>query len=224
MWREKWLEKADEGYFEKTCWWSDGTIIGERSGRNGGWEEGLSGWRECWRQVLEDGVEKGHLWGYNLEGEKWEEEWETAALSAVNAETGDRLFSHCGQKSGKTIDGKIWSETWGKDDLLGSWGTKHELEVDKTEITEQWGRNFNGDVWVEKWGVKSHALGVKEEWGYKIGERAVRVGEEMDGVTKTEEGLCTWQETWSKIFEADGRMAQVFYLFGRLRVFLHSEP
>jgi hypothetical protein len=37
--------------------------LGERSGRN---DEGV-GWAEKWRQVLEDGVEKGHLSGYNLQ-------------------------------------------------------------------------------------------------------------------------------------------------------------
>ena len=28
-WREKWLEKPYDGFFEKTAWWSDGTILGE---------------------------------------------------------------------------------------------------------------------------------------------------------------------------------------------------
>lgn len=53
------------------------------------------------------------------QGDKWEEEWESAALNALNAETGERLYSNCGQKKGVTKEGKIWSETWGKDDLLG---------------------------------------------------------------------------------------------------------
>ena len=53
------------------------------------------------------------------QGDKWEEEWETAALTALNAETGERLYSNCGQKKGVTKEGKVWSETWGKDDLLG---------------------------------------------------------------------------------------------------------
>ena len=56
------------------------------------------------------------------QGDKWEEEWETAALIALNAETGKRLYSNCGQKKGVTKEGKMWSETWGKDDLLGMIG------------------------------------------------------------------------------------------------------
>jgi hypothetical protein len=60
--RQKWLEKVEEGYAESTTWWSDGTILGERSGRG----DGGDGWVESWRQVLEDGVEKGQLSGHNL--------------------------------------------------------------------------------------------------------------------------------------------------------------
>ena len=46
----------------------------------------------------------------------------TKAFTALSAETGKRLYSNCGQKKGVTKEGKIWSETWGKDDLLGECG------------------------------------------------------------------------------------------------------
>ena len=42
----------------------------------------------------------------------------------------------------------------------------------------------------------------------QCGEKIVHAGEEMDGVTLTEAGLCTWTETWCKTFEADGRLAR----------------
>ena len=58
-------------------------------------------------------------------------------MAAVNADTGDRLFSHCGQKSGVTKDGKIWSETWGKDGLYGSWGTKQEELANGAKVLSQ---------------------------------------------------------------------------------------
>ena len=38
------------------------------------------GWQEKWRQILDEGVEKGTLSGFNMMGDRWEEEWETAAL------------------------------------------------------------------------------------------------------------------------------------------------
>ena len=76
------------------------------------------------------------------------------------------------------------------------------------QVRETWGRNMVGDVWVEKWGTNVCDLGVTEEWGWKCGEKVVHIGEEMDGVKKQEEGLCTWTETWCKTFEADGRLAR----------------
>ena len=96
-------------------------MLGERKGRC---EDTGESYSERWRQVLQDGIEMGTLSGSNEQGDTWEEEWETAALHAIDCETGERLFSTCGQKSGVTKEGKIWSETWGKDDLFGSWGTK----------------------------------------------------------------------------------------------------
>ena len=199
-WREKWLEKPEAEWYEKTTWWSDGTVLGERGSSRANVESG-EGWSERWRQVLRDGIEIGSLAGSNQEGDTWEEEWETAALHALNSETGERLFSTCGQKSGVTADGKVWSETWGKDDLFGTWGTKTEEHANGEKLQEQWGRNLEGDIWVEKWGVHKCELGVEEEWGWKCGEKVVHAGEEMDGVTKREDGVCTWTEQWTKTFE-----------------------
>ena len=72
--------------YEKTAWWSDGTVLGERAGRS---EETGEAYSEKWRQVLRDGIEMGSLSGSNEQGDTWEEEWETAALHAIDCETGE---------------------------------------------------------------------------------------------------------------------------------------
>jgi len=202
-WREKWLEKWE--FAERTKWTSDGTTEGSRRGR----DENDKTWEETWGQSLADGIEKGHLSGRNEYGETWEEEWETAPLNAFDAETGLQKQTSCGQKSGVDRSGMRWSETWGKDDIYGRWGTRSEERVDGSSWTEHWGANFEGDLWCEKWGVNKLGLGVSEEWGWKCGQKNVRIGQEMDGVKNEEEGKVeTWTETWCKTFEADGRLAR----------------
>jgi hypothetical protein len=48
-----------------------------------------------------------------------------------------------------------------------------------------------------------------EEWGFKNGEKRVRIGQEMDGETNMVEGkIETWTEQWCKTLEADGRLAR----------------
>jgi len=52
-------------------------------------------------------------------------------------------------------------------------------------------------------------LGCVEEWGFKNGEKRVRIGQEMDGETNMVEGkIETWTEQWCKTLEADGRLAR----------------
>lgn len=68
---------------------------------------------------------------------------------------------------------------------------------------------MEGDVWLSKWGVTILEDGNKDEWGYKCGQKNLRVGQEMDGEVNIEEGkIETWTESWSKIFEEDGRLAR----------------
>lgn len=203
-WKEKSLTK-DQFWVETNGWDSEGRIWGVRQGLTGDGK----GWTEEWAQVMEDGVTKGSLKGTNEHNESWAEEWETTPLNAFDAETGEQKMSMCGQKSGVDRAGTSWKEAWGKDDVYGRWGMREETEVDGSTATEHWGSNTRGDVWCSKWGVKQHPLGVSEEWGFSCGQKNLQIGQEMDGVTNYDEGKTeTWTESWSKIFEADGRLAR----------------